>query len=184
MMDRNVARALNAAGLVAISLVLFVAFADQLVLGDLPCPLCILQRGAFVAVGITLLLNLRLGPRPSHYGAMILSATVGATVAGRQTMLHIVPGSAGYGMPLLGLHFYVWAFIVFALVITGAAVMLLFDRQFDAASEPRWMQKLAMAMFVLVAVATLGNGVSTVLECGGGLCPDDPTSYELLQEGR
>lgn len=182
-MDRNAAQALNAAGLFAISLVLLVAFADQLVLGDLPCPLCILQRGAFVAVGITLLLNLRFGPRPSHYGAMILSAAVGAAVAGRQTMLHIIPGSPGYGMPLLGLHFYTWAFVVFALVVLGAAVMLLFDRQFDAGREPARMQRLAMATFVLAAAVTLGNGVSTVLECGGGLCPDNPSSYELLQGG-
>jgi disulfide bond formation protein DsbB len=33
---------LNALGLLAISAVLIFAFADQLVLNDLPCPLCIL----------------------------------------------------------------------------------------------------------------------------------------------
>ena len=27
----------------------------------------------------------------------------------------------------------------------------------------------------------LANGVSTVLECGAGLCPDNPVVYELLQ---
>jgi hypothetical protein len=28
----------------------------------------------------------------------------------------------------------------------------------------------------------LGNAVSTLLECGFGSCPDNPTGYELLQK--
>ena len=40
---------------------------------------------------------------------------------------------------------------------------------------------LALASFALFTVLALGNGVSTVLECGGGLCPDNPTGYLLLQ---
>ena len=30
------------------------------------------------------------------------------------------------------------------------------------------------------SLMTLGNGVSTLAECGLGLCPDNPTSYEAL----
>ncbi len=60
-MSRDLSRTLNGLGLLAVSVVLLVAFADQLLLGDLPCPLCILQRGAFVAVGVALVMNLRLG---------------------------------------------------------------------------------------------------------------------------
>jgi disulfide bond formation protein DsbB len=182
-MTSDLARTLNTVGLLAVSIVLMVAFADQLLLGELPCPLCILQRGAFVAVGAALALNLRFGPRPSHYGAMILSAAVGLVVAGRQTLLHIAPGSGSYGMPFLGLHFYVWAFITFAVIILGAAFMLLFDRQFADDREPQPLPLAATVVFVLAAIMTLSNGISTVLECGAGLCPDDPASYLLLPNG-
>jgi hypothetical protein len=41
---------------------------------------------------------------------------------------------------------------------------------------------LAVAVFGLFALLTLGNGVSTLLECGGGLCPDNPTDYLLLKK--
>jgi hypothetical protein len=36
---------------------------------------------------------------------------------------------------------------------------------------------LALALFALMVLA---NILSTVLECGLGLCPDNPTRYELL----
>ena len=42
-MTRSLAVALNALGLYAIALVLAAAFAAQLLLGELPCPLCLLQ---------------------------------------------------------------------------------------------------------------------------------------------
>ncbi len=58
---------LNALGLFSISAVLLFAFIDQSVLNDLPRPLCILQRAGFVVTGFGLALNLRFGPRTSHY---------------------------------------------------------------------------------------------------------------------
>lgn len=181
-MSRDLSRTLNGIGLFAVSVVLLVAFADQLLMGELPCPLCILQRGAFVAVGAALVMNLRLGARPSHYGAMILSAVVGAAIAGRQVLLHVAPGDPGFGGTVLGLHFYTWAFVVFVAIVVGGAAMLLFDRQFaaDRASDRAPLPLAATAVFVLAAAVTLANSISTTLECGAGLCPDDPTSYLLL----
>ena len=73
---------LNALGLFTISTVLIFTFADQLVLNDLPCQLCILQRAAFVVAGFGLALNLRFGPRASHYAVMIIGALAGAAIAG------------------------------------------------------------------------------------------------------
>jgi disulfide bond formation protein DsbB len=96
---------LNALGVFAISAVLIFAFADQLGLHELPCPLCILQRAGFVVAGFGLLLNLRFGPRPSHYAVVIIGALAGAAVSGRQILIHIVPDTGSYGSPLFGLHF-------------------------------------------------------------------------------
>ncbi len=194
-MNAPTSRILNALGLLAVSLVLIVAFADQIILGDLPCPLCILQRVGFVGAAFGLALNVKFGPRPSHYAVVILSSFCGALVSIRQTLLHIAPGTGTYGDPLLGLHFYTWAVVVYAAIILGCAVMLLFDRQFaslNAASvspSPVPVPSTAgagaatfgLAMVALAALLALGNGVSTVLECAGGLCPDNPVSYQLLQ---
>jgi disulfide bond formation protein DsbB len=174
---------LNALGLLALSAILAFAFADQVLYGDLPCPLCILQRAGFAAAGFGLALNLRFGPRPSHYATTILAAVVGGSVSLRQVALHVVPGSGWYGNAFMGLHFYTWGFILSVLIIIGTALMLMFDRQFkDAEKASVPLAGFAMAVFVLFALLTLGNGISTFLECGGGLCPDNPTEYLLLKK--
>jgi disulfide bond formation protein DsbB len=180
-MTPAIAMRLNALGLLAVSAVLLFAFVDQLVYGDLPCPLCILQRAGLVVAGFGLALNLRFGPRPGHYAIMILGAAAGGAIATRQILLHIVPGSGSYGNPFLGLHFYTWSLVVAVLIVIGGAVMLLFERQFSESARPERLAGLALTSFVVFALLVLGNGVSIVLECGGGLCPDNPTEYLLLR---
>lgn len=172
---------LNALGLLAVSAVLLFAFFDQLVYGDLPCPLCILQRAGLIAAGFGLALNMRFGPRPSHYGLMIIGALAAGIVARRQVLLHIVPGTGSYGDMFFGLHYYTWMVIVSTLIVAGTAGMLMFDRQFADDRHERTLSGWLLASFALFALATLGNAVSTLLECAGGLCPDNPTGYLLLQ---
>jgi disulfide bond formation protein DsbB len=96
---------LNAVARYAISAVLLVAFYFQFALGELPCPLCLLQRVAFTALAVGPILTLRHGPRPGHYGLIVLAALLGAAIASRQVLLHIIPGDAGYGSALHGYHF-------------------------------------------------------------------------------
>ena len=173
---------LNALGLFSIGAVLLFAFADQFLLNDLPCPLCILQRAGFVVAGFGLALNLRFGPRPSHYAVTIIGALAGAAIAGRQILIHILPGSGSYGRVLFGLHFYTWAFVVFTLIVLGTAVMLLFDRQFVGGEYAvRRLTGLLLVAFALLTLLAFGNGISTLLECAGGLCPDSPSDYLLLR---
>ena len=83
----------NAIGAMGIALVVLVAFAMQFALGELPCPLCSLQRVALVLCGFGFLLNLRFGVQPLHYGLSMLAALFGVAAAGRQVLLHIVPVS-------------------------------------------------------------------------------------------
>ena len=65
-MTQTRAITLNALSLYAVALVLAAAFAAQLVLHELPCPLCLLQRILFAMLAIGPILNVRFGPRPSH----------------------------------------------------------------------------------------------------------------------
>ena len=176
---------LNALGLYSIALVLAIAFAAQLLLGELPCPLCLLQRIQFAMLAVGPILNLRFGPRPSHYGISLLVAIAGAGFAARQILLHIMPGDEGYGSALFGYHYYTWAFIGFSVAIFLLAVMLLFDRQFAPEKEAPfrvvWFGRVAIW---LVIALTAVNVVSTLLECGLDSCPDDPTTYQLLKHAR
>src|SRR2546425_984517 len=96
-MTRSHALTLNALGLYAVALVLVIAFAAQLLLNELPCPLCLLQRIQFAMLAVGPILNLRFGPRPSHYAVSLFTAIAGAAFATRQILLHIMPGDLGYG---------------------------------------------------------------------------------------
>lgn len=178
-------RLLNALGLLAVAAVLLAAFFDQFVFHDLPCPLCILQRAGFLGVAAGLALNVKFGPRPSHYAIMILSSLAGGAVSMRQTLLHIIPGEGAYGDAFFGLHFYAWALILFIVSITGSALLMLFDGQFvrPAAGTAVHRPVLGTAAMVLVLLLALANGLSTVIECGGGMCADNPTGYQLIEDG-
>ena len=182
-MPGDVAKLLNALALMAVDTVLVLAFVDQLWFSDLPCPLCILQRAGLTAAGFGLALNVIFGPKPSHYGVTILGAAVGGAVSMRQILDHIVPGTGSYGNAIFGLHLYTWAFIAFALMIIGSAIMLLDDRQFSRAepmsSRLRPLPVTAVVTFILLAI---GNVVSTVLLCGGGLCPETPGGYLIFND--
>ena len=180
-MTPNLSRLLNALGLVAVDTVLVLAFVDQLWFRDLPCPLCILQRAGFVAGGFGLALNLILGPRPSHYGVMILGAVAGAVVSVRQILLHLVPGSGSYGNAILDLHLYSWALIAFSLIIIGSAIMLLFNRQFAATERDR-LKVLPVSAVVLFVSLVVANVVSTLAICGVGLCPETPGGYLIFND--
>ena len=181
-MTQTRAIALNALSLYAIALVLAAAFAAQLMLHELPCPLCLLQRIMFATLAIGPILNIRFGPRPSHYAMSLLAAVAGAIVSTRQVLLHIMPGDAGYGSALLGYHYYTWALLGFIAAIVLLAAVLLFDRQFDdTAGPPVSGEAFAQAAVWLVIVLTALNVVSTLLECGFGACADNPVVYELLK---
>jgi disulfide bond formation protein DsbB len=180
-MTRSLALALNALGLYAIALVLLVAFAAQLLLHELPCPLCLLQRIQFAMLAVGPILNVRFGLRPSHYAVSLLTAATGAAFAARQILLHVMPGDPGYGSALLGYHYYTWAFIGFAVAIIALAIMLLFDSQFRDDGKPQPVGALAGTAVGLVIALTALN--STLLECGFGACPDNPVAYELLKRG-
>jgi disulfide bond formation protein DsbB len=182
-MTRAFAITLNALGLYAIALVLAVAFGAQLLLHELPCPLCLLQRIAFTVLAVGPIMNIRWGSRPSHYALSLLAAVAGAVFSTRQVLLHIMPGDAGYGTTLYGYHYYTLALIAFVASIVLIAAILLFDRQFaeDEAAQAVAPGAFAISAVWLVIVLTGLNVVSTLLECGFGACADNPLVYELLK---
>jgi disulfide bond formation protein DsbB len=174
---------LNAFALAAVCGSLLEALYWQIFFNELPCPLCQLQRVALTLAGIGMMLNARFGPSPVHYAIILASALGGATASGRQILLHIAPGDAGYGSTLFGLHFYTWGFISFVVMIVFCAVMLCLDRhQFSAprvqlSSSPQLNKRIASILIALFFLITAANLVSALMVCQFGACPDNPTEY-------
>lgn len=179
---RPVGAILNVLGLLGISLILAVAFFYQLALGELPCPLCLLQRAGFIAIGMGFLLNMRLGERPSHYAMILIASLVTGFISMRQVSLHLAPGDPGYGSALLGLHFYTWALIAAVGVVCYVAlVFVLKDVTGKRDADAPTGGPASNAAFAIFALLVAANLLSTVLECGAGQCDDNPVHYFLLK---
>jgi disulfide bond formation protein DsbB len=162
--------------LLVVNTVLTLAFIDQFYNHDLPCPLCILQRVGFTLIGLMLLLNLRSGAQPAHYGYGILFAVLGLSVSLRQVLLHVAPTDLGYGDTFFHIHFYTWAFIGFVSLIISMAILLILP---DGGTRSRhWFAQFLSIWFVLLLLANL---ISTLLECGIGPCADNPVSYQGIE---
>lgn len=173
-------RVANYAELLAVTIVLCVAFLIQFAFEELPCPLCLLQRFGFVCIAYGLLLNLRFGFRPSHYAIVILSAVFTAFVALRQIALHVLPGTGAYGSAIFGLHLYTWSFIAATLVIISTTVLLGADRQYSkSVIKSKRGRHAVNALFLVVVFLIVANVLSVFLECGWQACPDNPITYEL-----
>jgi disulfide bond formation protein DsbB len=170
-------RTLDTLALLGVSAVLLVAFYYQFALGELPCPLCALQRVGFIVAGVALMLNLRNGYAPAHYGLVLLTCVAAASASLRQIALHVVPGSGSYGSALFGWHFYTWAFVGYgALVAYVGAMLMLVPAPQAGEHTPRlgFLAKLACVLLVVMAAA---NAAAFLLECGLGPCPDNPAGY-------
>ncbi len=181
-MSPHLANRINAFGVLGICGILLGAYYIQYVKGEVPCPLCLLQRLAMLGVAFGAMLNLRYGLHPRHYAVSLISALLGASISIRQILLHIVPGPgpSGYGTPVFGMHLYTWAFLIFAAAILLIGVMMYFETQFEGherSGSKRDLSLFVKSVFFLVVIIAAANVVTTFLECGITQCPANPTSY-------
>lgn len=173
-----VERYLNAMGAIGIFLILIMAFALQIFLHELPCPLCFLQRFGFLGVALGFLMNLRFGMRPSHYAIVLLSALFAGLTALQQISFHIIPGTGAYGSPLFGLHLYTWSFILSLTIIVITTLLLAIDKQYQINIVKQMsVSYITKILFAILIFLVLANGMSVLLECGISLCPSDPIHY-------
>jgi disulfide bond formation protein DsbB len=168
----------NVIGLIGVSVILLIAFYEQLVLHELPCPLCLLQRAAFIGIGIGFIFNLSMEVRPAHYGLIILSAVIGLMTATRQIFLHVLPDAPGYGAPIMGLHLYTWAAIGFLNVLIYSSFGLMLDKGFQKLKKNAFSQGVIILFLLLITA----DAVSSFLECGFSTCPENPVEYKELHK--
>ena len=168
-------------------LILAAAFGVQLVLGEPPCPLCVVQRIALMlcALGpLYMLLQARDGALTYRSiaigsGMSIISALVGAAVSTRQVLLHILPGDKGFGSPLFGLHLYTWCLIAFISQIAASSLMLIAATWLKEQSVPWRIANVPAAAYGGIVVAKL---MSVVAEAGLHWdLPSDPIEYLLFK---
>lgn len=177
----------------AYSFVLLSAFFIQFVEGEFPCPLCMLQRyGMFLSTmgALFVIMQARSGVLTvSRYaqglGMGLIGALAGAMVSLRQIALHIMPGDPGYGLPILGLHLYTWAFITFAVVLIYSGVALtLAPRSIPVApSATSTLWRISSGVVWLFITVVAANVVAIFfLEGFAWVLPDNPASYHLIEQ--
>jgi disulfide bond formation protein DsbB len=169
-------------------LILAAAFGVQLIAGEPPCPLCVVQRIALMMCALGPLFTLRqsrdraltIRDLAIGNGIAIASALVGAAVSTRQVLLHILPGDPGFGSPLLGLHLYTWCLIAFVCQIAASGLMLIGVAWLKEERVAwRMMTHAAAGAFVVIVVANL---LSVIAEAGLHWdLPPNPVEYLLFK---
>jgi disulfide bond formation protein DsbB len=173
--------------LITIAGILTAAMVMQYALGELPCPLCLLQRVALFGVAFAAILGLRDGDTARTTGLGLVFSILLLIISVRQTLLDIYPrpGHEYIGSAVLGLHMPVWSVLI-ALALIGAYALKLVVFG-DTGHRPRVaaypaLQRLAAIAAVYVIVLCAINLGSAVVQCGLDQCHTD--SYRLLQRTR
>lgn len=173
-------RRLNTLALAGISFILSITLLLQWFYYELPCPLCLLQRIAFVGIGVSLCMNICLRIHPIHYGLMLLSALFGFLVAWRQIFINSGLGVKSYGVLFFHLHLYTWSAIGFLIILVMIGFIFLVDRNIKASPLPG-IQPFARFIMIFFLAIIFINSISAFIECGWMPCPDNPTDYQLLR---
>lgn len=146
------------------------AFNVQIFEHEQPCPLCWLQRVAMLGAATTAAMSLLNGFQRRYLAGSLLFSLGGATVSLRQISLHICPGSPQFGLPVLGLSLYTWAFLVFVGVIAFCMVALVVQQYTQDLSASRCKgTKFFVGVLFLVMLA---NALDSLYQCGVGPCID------------
>jgi disulfide bond formation protein DsbB len=167
-----------------IAAILTAAMVMQYAYGELPCPLCLLQRVAMLGVCFGLMQNFRNGFSDRNLGYSLLFSVFLLVVAVRQTLLDIYrrPGHEYVGSAVLGLHMPIWSILVAVALITAFAVKLCVIGTEDGARPPEQTSpfgRLASVVSLYVIAIALINFGSVVVQCGWGQC--HTTGYALLK---
>ena len=180
---------LNYASLLAIMAVLAAILTAASVLqyaaGELPCPLCLLQRAAMLGICLAIFMQFRRGFSYQNTGIALTFALLLLIIAERQSLLDIYPrpGHAYIGSAIFGLHMPVWSIIIGLVLLTAFAVRLAIlggDKHLEQTppSTFPWMVTGATVIGGLVLLLTALNFGSVVVQCGLGEC--HTMGYALL----
>jgi disulfide bond formation protein DsbB len=125
--------------------------------GDSPCILCWAERTGMILIALVGLFVVRYGPRPRYLGMAVLLGVWGVYMSLRHSGLHVARDvGQGFSAPILGVHTYVWALVVYVTALAVIGVLLLFVRELSAAEgarEPTRAGRFGMGLFMVIAAA-------------------------------
>ena len=175
-----------AAMMAVIAGILTAAMTLQYANGELPCPLCLLQRIALFGICFGIMQNFRSGFSYQNTGFSLLFAILLLIVSVRQSLLDIYPrpGHEYIGSAIFGVHMPVWSIIIALCILIAYAVKLAVlggDEHLrdNHVSEFPALRRAANVLSVYVIALCAINLVSAVLQCGFGQC--HTFGYQLLK---
>lgn len=166
-----------------IAAILTAAMVMQYAKGELPCPLCLLERAAMLGVCFGIMQNVRRGFSDRNLGLSLLFALFLLIVAARQTLLDIYPrpGHEYVGSAILGLHMPVWGVVIALALIAAFALKLAIIGTEDGAApapKPSLLGRAGAALSLYVIALAAVNLGSVVVQCGLSQCHTE--GYALL----
>ncbi len=168
--------------LMTLAAILTAAMVVQYASGEIPCPLCLLERFAMFGCCFGLIRRLRAGASERGTGIGLIFAILLLVISVRQTLLDVVPraGHDYVGSAIFGVHMPVWSvFIAVALLLGFAIRLVLFGGLCSApdafGSPMRWFTKSLVIYVVLICTI---NVLSVLAQCGVGEC--HTFGYRLL----
>jgi disulfide bond formation protein DsbB len=150
--------------------------------GEIPCPLCLLQRVAMFGVCFGIIMHFRHGYSARNDGVGMLFVLFLMILSVRQTLLDIYPrpGHSYIGSAVLGLHMPVWAVVIATAILAAFAIKfaILGDEHLRDKPPPAPLGRLAKLVSLYVIAIALINFGSVVLQCGVDAC--HTSGYRLL----
>ena len=170
------------ATLFGLAAILTIALVLQVAAGEVPCPLCLLERVAMFGICFGILEHVRHGYSTRAIGMSLLWALFLLVMSVRQVLLDICPrpGHTYVGSPVLGLHMPVWSVVIALAVLAAfAAELAVFDGEALRAAEPSpALARIGSLLGLYVIALCVINLVAVVLQCSFGAC--HTTGYVLL----
>jgi len=169
--------------LAALAAILTAAMVMQYALGEIPCPLCLLQRVAMFGCCFGLIRQLHAGGSERGTGIALIFAVLLLVISVRQTLLDIYPrpGHDYVGSAVFGLHLPVWSVVIAVALLLGLAARLtLFGGSHNATNDESALPRvLVRPLVIYVVVICAINFLSVAAQCGFSQC--HTSSYRLFQ---
>jgi disulfide bond formation protein DsbB len=169
-----------------IAAILTAAMVLQYANGEIPCPLCLLQRVAMFGVCFGIILQFRHGFSYRNTGMSMMFSLFLLIVSVRQTLLDIYPrpGHEYIGTSVFGLHMPVWSILIAVALLIAFAFQLIVwggnsQMQHKFLTHQSLLRVLATALSLYVIAIGVINFVSVGVQCGVDEC--HTFGYALLK---
>ncbi|GLU25051.1 disulfide bond formation protein B [Brucella sp. NBRC 12950] len=169
-----------------IAAILTAAMVLQYANGEIPCPLCLLQRVAMFGVCFGIILQFRHGFSYRNTGMSMIFSLFLLIVSVRQTLLDIYPrpGHEYIGTSIFGLHMPVWSILIAVALLIAFAFQLIVwggnsQMQHKSLTHQSLLRVLAKALSLYVIAIGVINFASVGVQCGIDEC--HTFGYALLK---